>query len=373
MRHTGLNMETVKRSNRSSILRLINNEGPISKKDIAERLSLTPAAVTQICSEFMDSRLLVERGVGDEEIVRAGRKKVLIDIAPEYCYLYGINVEPEYTRMAICNLKGEAFACTEMNTEREQAPELFLREVADACEVLRRKCHIAKEKLAGVGVGITGIVDKQNAESLHAYGIWEKPVAVGRILEEYLKLPVRLENNVNAFAEAELIFGVGRQYDDLLLVKWGPGVGSSIIIDNHIYEGNCGKTAELGHFIVEKDGALCSCGRHGCLETKVAVAVLQRELPGFPEYIADEHAALLTEAVDLLARSIVNAATILAPEKIVLYGSVLHNEHIYRMVKRACEEYDAALAGERICCSALAEKEGYIGPVAYFIKEQIFV
>ncbi|MCI5872860.1 MAG: ROK family transcriptional regulator [Clostridiales bacterium] len=372
MRHIGLNMDTVKRSNRSSILRLINNEGPISKKDIAVRLSLTPAAVTQICSEFMESGLLVERGVGDEEVIRAGRKKVLIDIAPEYCYLYGINIEPEYTRMAICNLKGEALACTEMKTRRGEAPESFLMDVGAACETLRRDCKIAKEKLAGAGVGITGIVDKQKAQSLHAYGIWEKPVEVGTILENCLQLPVRLENNVNAFAEAELIFGMGRQYDDLLLVKWGPGVGSSVIIDNRIYEGTCGKAAELGHFIVDKDGALCSCGRHGCLETKVAVAALQRELPGFPEYIEDERAVPLTEAVDLLARSIVNAATILAPEKIVLYGSVLHNERIYRMLKCACEHYDEAFVGERICCSTLAKMEGYIGPVAYFINEQIF-
>lgn len=373
MRQTGLNMETVKRSNRSSILRLINKEGPISKKDIADKLSLTPAAVTQICSEFMASGLLVERGISDQEVVRAGRKKVLIDIAPDFCYLYGINIDSEETQIAICNLKGQALVHHAIRTKKDVPPEQFLEFVGEQCQILCEETHIDKEKMAGAGVGIAGLVDKEKSRSLHAYGIWEMPVEVGAILEQKLQVPVCIENNVNAFAVAEILFGMGRQFDELLLVKWGPGVGSSIVIDNNIYEGTRGKAAELGHFIVEKDGAPCSCGRRGCLETKVSVPVLQKELSNFPEYIEKKNATVLCEAVDLLARSIVNTATILAPRKIVLYGSVIRNREICEMLVEACSSYDEQFSGDRICCSVLAEKEGYIGPVAYFIKEQIFV
>lgn len=372
MKQTGLNMETVKKKNCSAILRLISSEGPISKKDIAEKLHLTPAAVTQLCSEFMESGLLVERGIGNEEVARAGRKKILIDINPEHCFIYGINIDPEKTFIALCNLRGEALECVSVETDCAAKPEQFLARIAAECECLRQRNGVAQEKLAGVGVGITGIVDKAKAKSIHAYGIWDEPVEIGGLLEERLKLPVSVENNVNAFAVAELLFGMGRRHDNLLLVKWGPGVGSSVIIESRIYEGRHGKAAELGHFIVEKNGERCSCGRRGCLETKVAGRVLQKKLSGFPGQTDWSGEATLEEAVDLFARAIVNTATILAPERVILYGRLFRNPSLRDMLTAACSRYDSELSGNRIRYSELAEKEAYIGPAAFFIMKNIF-
>lgn len=372
MRQTGLNMEIVKRRNRSAILRLISGEGPISKKDIAARLSLTPAAVTQICGEFMETGLLLERGIGNEEVIRAGRKKILIDINPEYRFIYGINIDPEKTEIALCDLKGEAVGITTVKTLREVEPEAFLADIAAVCGQLRKETQISSERIAGAGVGITGIVDRERTKSIRAYGIWEKPVEIGSLLEERLHIPVKVENNVNAFAAAELLFGRGRRHDNLLLVKWGPGVGSSVIIDSRIYEGRHGKAAELGHFIVEKDGELCGCGRRGCLETKVAAWVLQKKIPGFPDRMDGQNGQELEQAVDLFARAIVNAATILAPERVILYGGLFRNPMIRQMLTDACSNYDRELGGGRICYSELAEKEAYIGPVAFFVRENIF-
>ena len=372
MRQTGLNMEAVKKRNRSSILRFINSEGPISKKDIADRLSLTPAAVTQICGEFMESGLLVERGIEDEEVVRAGRKKVLIDIAPGYCYIFGINIDPEHTEVALCDLKGNALNEKTIATEGSLSPREFLGRIGGICAALREEAGIPSERIAGIGVGITGRVDKERGISEHAYGIWKEPVGLAELLAEQTGLPVRVENNVNAFAAAELLFGMGQQHDNLLLVKWGPGVGSSILVRNHVYDRNHGRAAELGHVIVEKDGAPCSCGRRGCLETRVAGQVLQRRFPGFPERIASEQEPLLMQEIDLFARTLVNAATILLPEKVILYGGLFRYSWLREALVAACSHYDQRFDGNYICYSRLSGREAYIGPVAFFIKEEIF-
>lgn len=372
MRRTGLNMEAVKKRNRSSILRFINSEGPISRKDIAERLSLTPAAVTQICGEMIESGLLVERGVGDEEIVRAGRKKVLIDIASDYCYIYGINIDPEWTRVALCDLKGNALAEKEMRTEGKLQPADFLDRIADTCVLLQEQALIARDRIAGAGVGITGIVDKERGVSVRAYGIWREPVEVAELLSGRLELPVQVENNVNAFAAAELLFGMGQRHDNLLLVKWGPGIGSSILVRHHVYDRSHGRAAELGHVIVEKGGARCSCGRCGCLETRLAGQVLQKRFPGFPEQVAADQEEQLQLEIDLFARTLVNAATILLPEKIILYGGLFGHAWLRQALIDACGRYDPRFGEEYICYSELSAREAYIGPVAFCIKELIF-
>ncbi len=97
-------------------------------------------------------------------------------------------------------------------------------------------------------------------------------------LAEALECTVLLENNVKAFAQAELTYGLGRTEENLLLLKWGPGVGSAIIAQGRIYESRMYKSAEIGHVRVEKNGRLCRCGRHGCLETRVASHPIARHL-----------------------------------------------------------------------------------------------
>lgn len=180
MRQTGINMEMVKKQNRFSILNLINQMGPISRKDIACTLGLTPAAVTQICAEFMTRGLLVETGTLAESN-RAGRKKVLVDINYDHRYVFGINIEPEKTVIALTNLRGDAKKVREIFTGRDREPECFLQIIADNCEKMRQETGVPRDVVIGAGVGIIGVVDRERGKSVHAYGIWREEVPVAKL------------------------------------------------------------------------------------------------------------------------------------------------------------------------------------------------
>lgn len=116
---------------------------------------------------------------------------------------------------------------------------------------------------------------------MRAFGVWKEKTEIGKILTEELGLPVLLQNNVDAFAQAELLYGVGRTKSNLLIIKWGPGVGGTVVINDQIYEGRRGRSAEIGHYIVDPHGERCGCGRRECLETVVSYKALQKILP-FP-------------------------------------------------------------------------------------------
>lgn len=379
MKHAGLNMGQVKKQNRSSILNYICEVGPVSRKDIAEVTGLTPAAVTQICNDFIKQGLLFETGQTTES-QGAGRKKVLVDINYDYAYIFAVNIEQEQTTVALSNMNGQVREIENLATKSKKTPEDFLLQVAEVCRNMLEKHTSCKDKVAGVSVAITGIVDKEKGSSVHAYGIWQEEVFVCDILEKELGYPVVIENNVNAFAIAELIYGFGKEYDNLLVIKWGPGVGSTIIIDNKVYEGRNGKAAELGHFIVERDGNLCNCGRRGCLETKVSYQAMaerknfdQKEF-GKAYRLAKEQqdTKIFDEAIDLFARTIVNSITILAPNRVVLCGRLFQDKEIRQLLIGNCVKYDSEYSEKRIIYSALAEKEDYIGPVAAFVQSEIF-
>ena len=375
MRNAGMNMIQVKKQNRSSVLNCINQRGPVSRKDIAQITGLTPAAVTLICTELIQQGLLQELGF-DTFSTGAGRKKVLLEINYNCYYIVTVNIEFSDTFLSISNMRGECLEQRVVPTDRDAEPEIFLTHVAKLCREMRDHFPKLAGKLAGVSVAVPGVIDREKGLSVHAYGVWNRQVAVCEVLNNKLDLPVWIENNVNAFAMAELLYGYGRDYDNLLIIKWGPGVGSAVIIDSQLYEGRHGKAAELGHFIVERDGDLCSCGRRGCLETKVSYRALSRSVPFAAEEFsqvyrkaeAEGNSGIFDKAIDLFARTIVNSMTILAPNRVVLFGSLFHDRVIRDRLIEACEKYDSRYNTTRILYSTLADREKIIGPVAVFVR-----
>lgn len=378
MVYSALNMGQVKKRNRSMILKCINESGPVSRKDIAELTGLTPASVTQICNQLMEQGLLAERGTCPES-KGAGRRKVLLALNYDYAYVLSVTMEAEETVVALCNMAGELLDQKKRATEGDIPPEVFLQKIAEDCREIEN-CHPREAyRLLGVSLGITGLVDRERGVSMHAYGIWEQEVEAGRILAGMLGHKVLVENNVNAFATAELLFGLGKIYDNLVIIKWGPGVGSTIVIDQAVYDGRHGKAAEIGHVIVEKDGKKCSCGRRGCLETVVSHQALCQIHPFDAEDFGDVYADAKAKerekfdaAIDLFGRSIVNMVTTLAPNRVVLTGSMFRSPLVRKAFIDSCGRYDSRCDENRILYTDLAGKERYIGPVAVFVQREIF-
>jgi predicted NBD/HSP70 family sugar kinase len=386
MTKTGMNMERVRQENRALILNCIEAKGPVSRTDIAEMTGLTAASVSQITTALLDEGVLTETGTDRSRSGSVGRRKVLLDIAADAGYCYAVNIESSETAVAIVDRKGRLLRnavsgdglplIRVIPTDASVSPEAFLARVADTCRALSSSLRAeAARRIECCSVGAVGPVDPERGAALHAYGIWDAPVEVARILERELHLPVLCENNVDAFATAEMLFGDGRTKDHLLILKWGPGVGATVVTDGVIYKGTRGRAAELGHLIVDPAGERCSCGRTGCLETMVSADALNRILPFTPGTFASayEHADEATkrrfdEAVDLFARSIVNAGTILAPDRIILAGNLFRNPTLRSMFIRACAAYDGAYDESRIIYTTLGSYEPYAGPAAVYLK-----
>lgn len=406
MSHIGINLENVKIKNRIAILRLLNDRGSMSRKDIANAVSLTPASVTQLCSEMIKEGIIIEKGVIQEE-KRAGRKKVLVDIDYDSKIIVAISIEADFTYITITNMKGHKIVGTKIPTDINIEPEEFLNVLSKECKTILWENDKHSSDVLGIGICIPGIVDRNNGESIHAYGIWKKSVNVAKIMYELMHCQVIVENNVKAFAEGELIYGLGRTGNDLLFVKWGPGVGSAIVIQNQIYEGKDHKAAEIGHYIIEPNGEQCRCGRRGCLETRVSTRaiinkihsvysvdntpVLYEKTDGnmdsvkdvifsmlfsnkeqFLKEIDEPVRDVLFKSIDRLARAIVNAITILAPNHTILFGRMFENDTIRDVFIECCKSYDPSYTEGYIRKSKLSDRKFYIGATAVVTRELFF-
>ena len=144
MGYTGINLENVKMSNRSAILKLLNDCGAMSRKDIAIKLGLTPATVTLICTNLLDSGSLCEKGEV-EEAKRAGRRKVLIDINYQYRYVLTISIEAEDTCIAISDLKAHCLGVRSLKTDGTLDPKRFFKMITDESKDLMWEQGISRD------------------------------------------------------------------------------------------------------------------------------------------------------------------------------------------------------------------------------------
>ena len=207
-----------------------------------------------------------------------------------------------------------------------------------------------KYRLKSLGFGFPGPVDFENGYIHYLVNLknW-KNIYWKNILERELKIPVFLDNDVNAAALTEYYLGNGRGCLDMMMVALGTGVGGGLILSGKIYRGKNNVTAEIGHVPLSMKGAKCNCGGIGCLESyignKKLLSHANRTLYKHPESVLTAvrkkegnisleditHAArrgdqfavnFWEDTAEKLGQALVGVVNLLNVEKIVIGGGI---------------------------------------------------
>lgn len=221
-------------------------------------------------------------------------------------------------------------------------------------------------RLVGVGAGVPGIVRGATGTiGGEAHNVPELGgVPLARLLARAVGVPASVDNDVNALALGESMWGAGRGAHSLVLLALGTGVGGGIVLDGRLYRGAAGFGGELGHVPVKLDGRACVCGARGCLKAYVAGPDLAAEgsrqlgravdaaelfrLAAGGDALAT---AVIDEALEALAAGLTIIVNGLNPERLLLAGGIARAlapraaELRTRLARRA---YAGALASTRL-------------------------
>ena len=118
----------------------------------------------------------------------------------------------------------------------------------------------------GIGVGTPGVVVDGSVGGASNVPGWYERFALSTHFADQVGVPVRISNDVNAAAIGEHRLGAGQGHDDVFVIFVGTGVGGGLILDGELFEGKHGGAGEFGHTVVVRGGAVCPCGRRGCVE-----------------------------------------------------------------------------------------------------------
>lgn len=159
-------------------------------------------------------------------------------------------------------------------TPTSGGPEDVAAEMAVALRAAATAAEVEPGELDGIGVGSPGTIADGSVSSARNLPGWEGTFPLADTLKRALGPEVRVGNDVQVATESEFELGAGRLYQSLLGVFWGTGVGGGLILDGKPWTGR-GGAGEIGHMVVEIDGARCTCGRRGCMEAYAGRASME--------------------------------------------------------------------------------------------------
>jgi predicted NBD/HSP70 family sugar kinase len=393
----GRNHSAGKSYNRALLVRLILQQGPISRLAISRLTNLSPAAVTILTGQLLEENRLVEIGEAEEE--RAGRRSTLLDLNADSGLVVGVLIAPRAIRIGIVDLKGQMRGRVKLDPPTESADDTLEIIVAAVNRIIAESGY-DKTAIMGVGVGAVGQVQHEQGINLSALSLKWQNVPVRSILENKLSLPVMVDNNARTMAIAEYLFGRDTPYKvtNLALVYVGSGIGGGLVIDGQPYRGSAEAAGEIGHITVVPDGELCYCGRRGCLETVASEVSLLRQArhiagSGASGFLRQRKgaisletlleawqagdatvAAMFTRAGHYLGLAVDTMAKVINPETLVLAGPLMDARlPLLSYVQSYTKNYSLAPGGaESVVPTSLGEDIGIYGGAALFLYEQVF-
>lgn len=186
---------------------------------------------------------------------------------PKKKFAVGVDLGGTSIKVGLVDQKGKIVNKISVDSHAEKGPDAVIKQIKRGIkEVTEGK----RDKIVGIGIGAPGSVElkKGTVENPPNFPGWGK-IHIGNIIKKEFDCDVYVENDANAAAIGELIYGAGKYHKNFIMVTLGTGVGSGIIVDKKIFRGETGIAGELGHITIDINGERCKCGSVGCIEAYI--------------------------------------------------------------------------------------------------------
>jgi len=334
--YTG-NPSLMRDMNRANVLDIIRLVGPITQTQISKILSLQPSTILRIVNDLVHEELVAESGKV-EAGAKGGRRASLLELNAKGAFAIGVDLGSDDIIAVLMDLSGQIVSEASMPFPEKSEPEPILQTVKAAIQGLLDSGLAPIDRVMGIGVSIPGKVDSVAGVSVYAihFQDWSN-VPVSQVLEEAFQLPVYIEHDIRSMAFGEMWFGTECQ--NMICLGFRRGIGLGIVMNGELYQGANQFAGDVGHVVVDPDGPLCSCGRHGCLEAMaseraviakyrqrlqhgqgpVTIAHLYEEVKhGTPEVIE-----LVQETASHMGKILADLVRIFDPERIIIGGNCM--------------------------------------------------
>jgi glucokinase len=299
-------------------------------------------------------------------------------------YLIGVDLGGTAIKYGICKGDGTILKEFISDTQRNAPVDSILEKISESIKDALAYAEKNKIDVATVGLGTPGLVDIDTGYLMGNapnFKYWRN-VEVKTRLKSGLTVPVFVDNDANAMAYGEYCFGAGRDFDDLICITLGTGIGGGIIINGEMFRGSKYAGAELGHMSIHYNGKKCRCGGIGCWELYAsATAMIENYLAKNPKVKSispreifkqykegNEIAAqVVKDEVEFTGTGLASLVNIFNPQRIIIGGGLSEagqwfiDQIVKAVERRAVRD---SFESVEIVAAQLGNQAGWLGAAA---------
>ncbi|MBE7055088.1 MAG: ROK family protein [Ruminococcaceae bacterium] len=314
-------------------------------------------------------------------------------------YFAGIDLGGTNIAAAIVDEYGVIYGRSKRKTNAPRPYNEIFDDMAQCARDAAQESGIEFEEIEAVGIGCPGSIDQETGtiEFSNNLDFYNAPIV--SYMQEALGKKIYVENDANAAAWGEFIAGSGKNYDNMVMITLGTGVGSGIIIDNKLMCGSFGKGAEIGHMTIVVNGEKCTCGRRGCFESYASATALVKmtkeamkknpesdmwklcngklsNANGTTAFKSKDAAAkkVVKDYLGYLAEGIINVINIFEPKIVCIGGGISHEgRKILVPVEKKIKKYAYNRFGKQqtiVELASLGNDAGIIGAALLWKNEK---
>lgn len=323
------------------MLRLICQNKRISRAQLARLTGLSRMSVTNTVNDLIHDNYVCERDRPTHGL--AGRQPVGLDIADLSPLIAGLYISRDKCHGILSDMTLQIKYSSQVTFEFQETAS----SLQDKIERIVRQlaANVGDRTIIGCGISSIGSLDASRGLILdpkNFYGIRE--FQLKSCVEAYLPCPVILNNDMNAAAQAEKLFGNGQHIRNFLYVGMSNGIGSGIVADDMLYQRGSEFAGELGHVSINYQGPLCTCGNKGCIEVYTSIPIILEKLRrrtgktlSFEAFCKLSHqqavAKILDEAMEHLGHALISIVNVVNPDAILFghEGAYLPDQYLKKL------------------------------------------
>lgn len=262
----GSNHQSTKIQNRAIVLKMICTGTNITRIDISRQMGLSKMSITNIVSELIEEGYVTDQA-GQLKTDSIGRNPISLKPDMEINRIVGIYISRNYAVAILSNLKCEILEEIQCTFSFDESIDTFVDKIKNLAEGILYSTHTTDKKILGIGVSCIGPLDIEQGVILDPPNFHRiRSIKIKEILQKEYGYEVFINNDMNASAIAEKLYGKGKDFSNFIYLGVTNGIGSGIIANNSLFEGSMGFSGEIGHMTINFNGPKCACGNTGCLE-----------------------------------------------------------------------------------------------------------
>jgi len=240
------NFHFVRQINEISVLRIVRDEGPISRSEVARKMGVSKVIIGSIVRRLLETQILFEIGKGDST-TQGGRRPVMLKFNADAGLAVGVEIHLHRANILITNMNAEILHESGVNFSDNSNPKAILQRIVKSIEKMVSDPD-RMHSILGVGLALPGLIDYElgSIRTSHSLKVWEG-FPIQSFLEEALDTKVYIENDVKTITLGEYHWGAGQDARNVIYLWLGEGIGAGIIINGDIYRGITASAGEVGY------------------------------------------------------------------------------------------------------------------------------